>query len=68
MNLSCRGLTRLDLSEIPRDIHHLELRDNRLVTIEGIGQLSNLSTLMLQNNELTEIPSEIGQLRKLDYL
>jgi leucine-rich repeat protein SHOC2 len=43
----------------------LRLSNNRLVSLEGISCLVALETLFLDGNNLTEIPEEIGTLKKL---
>lgn len=46
-------------------LHHWE---KEISNIEGIGTLTNLTSLSLWGNQLTEIPAEIGNLTNLTYL
>ena len=41
---------------------------NRLKSVAGIGRLTGLRTLWLNNNQLLSVPREIGQLSKLEWL
>jgi len=43
----------------------LNLQGNRIISIEGIGHLTNLEDLLLDENCLTEVPDEVALLVKL---
>ncbi|XP_067902846.1 malignant fibrous histiocytoma-amplified sequence 1 [Heterodontus francisci] len=65
-----RGRLKLlpnDLLQEPH-IHHLNLDRNRLKNVTGLSTLSNLKTLILSKNELTDFPPEIVSLQKLEKL
>jgi leucine-rich repeat protein SHOC2 len=73
------GLQHLDLSfnhiqNLPANVlncvilQHLDLNQNRLATIAGIEVLVLLVELILDDNNLTEIPPEISALCKLRHL
>lgn len=46
----------------------LNLSNNSIVVLDGIGQLVSLVWLVLDHNEITYIPHEIGNLTKLKHI
>lgn len=49
-------------------ISNLSLKDNYILSIEGIGMLTGLKEADFMNNYISEIPDEIGKLTKLTRL
>ena len=73
------SLTKLDLSfngfvTFPMDLFNLvnltelNLSNNSIIVLDGIGQLVSLVWLVLDQNELSFIPHEIGNLTKLKHI
>jgi len=67
--LECNDLTTFS-PEIQKltNLTVLDLRFNKIAQISTIGQLTNLTELLLSSNQIMEIPDEIGNLVNLKEL
>lgn len=77
-NLSIYGSYKNEIysskTSLPYDLYRLinlkslKINNNKLEKIEGIGSLENLEELILESNNIKEIPKEIKNLTKLKKL
>jgi leucine-rich repeat protein SHOC2 len=69
LDLSCNGFVAYPM-ECSSLIHltELNLSNNSIIVLDGIGQLLSLVWLILDKNEITYIPHEIGNLTKLKHI
>lgn len=69
------NVTKCNLTELSPELLHLgnnlrsmNLSNNKFTKLKNIDNFINLKTLYLDYNQLTELPSEIGELSKLEVL
>jgi Leucine-rich repeat (LRR) protein len=69
VDLSFNGFVSypIELSNLT-NLTELNLSNNSIVLLDGIGQLVSLVWLVLDNNEITYIPHEVGNLTKLKHI
>jgi Leucine-rich repeat (LRR) protein len=69
MNMSYNHLQSLPDTVLTLvNLTHLDLNQNRITEMVGIGNLVVLVELLLDNNVITEVPEEIGTCTKLRQL